>query len=100
TKAESGAIFVCDIDGALEARVVIGPFPPLHETHEHVVTRPKNLSENIRGDKIRIGEGIVGLVAEQGESLLVTDAEADPRVPRHPTLLRRVHSLILCPLRV
>lgn len=100
TKAESGAIFVCDNDDTLQARVVIGPFPPLHETHEHVLTKPKYLAEKIRSDRIRIGEGIVGLVAEQGESLLVTDAEADPRVPRHPTLLNRIHSLILCPLRV
>lgn len=101
TKAESGAIFVLnDNEAALQARVVLGPFPLLHETHEYVLTKPKYLVEKIKKDPIRLGEGIIGLVAEQGEPLLVTDAESDPRVPRHAHLLNQVHSIILCPLRV
>ncbi|MCL5271483.1 MAG: SpoIIE family protein phosphatase [bacterium] len=101
TKAESGAIFVInEADQTLQGRVVIGPFPPLHETHDYVLTKTKYIAEKIKKDKIRVGEGIIGLVAQQGESLLVTDAEADPRVPRHASLLNKIHSIILCPLRV
>jgi sigma-B regulation protein RsbU (phosphoserine phosphatase) len=101
TKAEAGAIFIInESDHTLQAQVVIGPFPLLHETHEYVLTKPKYLAEKIKRDRIKVGEGIIGLVAEQGESLLVTDAEADPRVPRHAHLLNQVHSIILCPLRV
>jgi len=101
TRAESGAIFVLnEAERALQARVVIGPFPPLHETHDYVLTKPKYLTEKIKKDRIQVGEGIIGLVAEEGVPLLITDAEADPRVPRHTTLLSQVHSLILCPLRV
>jgi len=93
TNAESGAIFVHENE-SLRARVKIGPFPPLQ-----VVAAP-DAEGSADADEIRIGEGIVGLVAERGEPLLVSDAEADPRVPRHPTLLNEAHSLILCPLRV
>lgn len=101
TKAESGAIFILDKEAqTLQAQVVVGPFPPLHETHEHVLTRPKYLSEKLRTDKIRVGEGIVGSAAQQKGPLLVTDAESDPRVPRHASLLNAVHSLMLYPLRV
>ena len=100
THAESGAVFIVnEDDNTLQARVVLGPFPPLHETNEYIMTTPKNLAEKIKRDKIRIGEGLVGLVAERGEPLLVTDAASDPLVPRHATMLNDIHSIILCPLR-
>lgn len=101
TGAESGAIFLLHgEEKMLQAHVVIGPFPPLHETHQYVLTKPKYLAEKIKKDKIRLGEGIIGQVAEKGQPALVTDALSDPRVPRHASLLNEVHSIILCPLRV
>ena len=99
TNAESGAIYIADGDHTLSPRIVIGPFPPLHETPEKLAARLAP-AERLRPARIRFGEGIVGLVAEQGQPLLVSDAEADPRMPRHPTMLNQVHSLILCPLLV
>lgn len=101
TYAESGAIFLInEQELVLQAHVVIGPFPPLHEISEAAPSQTRNIVERIKKDKIRIGEGIVGQVAEHGEPQLVTDAEADPRVPKHPSLLNRIHSIIMCPLRV
>jgi len=101
TQAESGAIFlVNEEEQTLQARVVVGPFPLLHESQEHVLTKPKYLTEKIKKDPIKIGEGIVGQVAEQGEPLLVTDAKTDPRVPHHASMLSEVDTIMLCPLRV
>jgi sigma-B regulation protein RsbU (phosphoserine phosphatase) len=101
THAESGAIFILNqADGTLQARVELGPFPPLHEWGEAHMNDPQQPPVRILEDRIRLGEGIVGLVAKEGRPLLVTDAEADPRLPRHSEVLRKVHSIILCPLRV
>jgi sigma-B regulation protein RsbU (phosphoserine phosphatase) len=101
TKAESGAIFVLETDRqALRAQVVSGPFPPLQPNIDVDLVRPRQIIEKIRAEPIPVGEGIIGQVALQGEPLLVTDAQADPRVPRHASALGDVHSIILCPLRV
>lgn len=101
TEAESGAIFLINDDQkSLSARVVLGPFPPLHATHDYVFTKQKYLVEKLKKDKIPFGDGIIGLVAEQGEPLLISDAESDPRVSRELTRSIKLHSIILCPLRV
>jgi sigma-B regulation protein RsbU (phosphoserine phosphatase) len=100
TRAESGAIYVLsDDESSLRAEVVTGPFPPLYANVDGNLVRPRQIMEKIRNEAIPAGEGIVGQVARQGEPLLVTDAQADPRVPRHASLLGEVHSMILCPLR-
>ena len=87
THAESGAVFLVNADKkTLNACVVQGPFPILRESQDYVMSKPKNLTERIRKDPIRMGEGIVGHVAEIGEARLITDAEADPLVPHHASL--------------
>lgn len=101
TRAESGAIFLInDQEQTLRAEVVVGLFPPLFEDSDIPAAKHKYLAENIRNHKIKIGEGIIGLVARQDEPLLITDAEADPRVPRAASQLFPIHSMVLCPLRV
>ena len=101
TRAESGAIFLVDEENrSLQARVLIGSFPPLHATREQLAGGGEYSPERIRKDRVAMGQGIVGLVAQQGKPLLVTDAEADPRLARHSELTGPVHSIILCPLRV
>ncbi len=101
THAESGAVFLVNADKkTLNACVVQGPFPILRESQDYVMSKPKNLTERIRKDPIRMGEGIVGHVAEIGEARLITDAEADPLVPHHASLSNSLRSLMICPLRV
>lgn len=100
--AEAGAIFLRtgEASGYLQARAVVGPFPPLHETHEHVLTREKYLVEKIKTDRIEVGEGIIGVAAEQDRPMLIRDAEADPLVPHTASQLSEIRSLMLCPVRV
>jgi sigma-B regulation protein RsbU (phosphoserine phosphatase) len=101
TRAESGAIYLFEPDGkSLHARAVIGLFPPMHETTNYVLTKQKYLSEKIRKDTIQIGEGIIGFVASTGESVLITDALSDPRVPRTATDFLQIHSMMVSPLRI
>jgi diguanylate cyclase (GGDEF)-like protein len=56
--------------------------------------------EALRGIKIKVGEGPAGWVAEHGETLIVANAEEDPRLKRsEPERVRRVRSVIALPLR-
>lgn len=101
TQAESGAIYLLNPAGeALQAKVIIGLFPPLFEDEEGDGGRTKYLAEKIRKRLIAVGEGIVGAAVEQNRPTLITDAEADPRLPRKMSTLTPVESLILCPMRV
>lgn len=100
TQAESGAIFLLDAEGrSLRARAIAGMFPPMHETTSYVLTKRKYLDERIRRDRIQIGEGVIGFVAKTGESLLIADAMADPRVPKTSTDFLRIESMLVAPLR-
>ena len=56
--------------------------------------------EALRGIKIKVGEGPAGWVAEHGETLIVANAEQDPRLKRaQANRVRRVQSVIALPLR-
>lgn len=101
THAESGAIYLLDADGkTLQARVVTGLFPPMHRTTDYILTKQKFLSEKIKRDRIELGEGIIGFVAKTGESLLISDALADPRVPRTSTDFLQIQTMMVTPLRI
>lgn len=98
--AESGAIFLLDEErGVLQANVVLGLFPPLHKTTDHVFSKRKFLREKIMRDKINLGEGIIGMVAETGEPQLISDAQSDNRVPKTSGSLT-VDSLMVAPLKI
>ena len=100
TRAESGAIFLLSEDEqSLQAKVVVGLFPPLFEDAEIAGSKDKYLAEKIRERRIGIGEGIIGSVLRREKPLLITDAEADPRIPRTASQLFPLQSLVLCPLR-
>jgi sigma-B regulation protein RsbU (phosphoserine phosphatase) len=100
TGAESGAIFLLDAQGkTLRARTVHGLFPPMHQTTGYVLTKQKYLEEKIKRDQVAVGEGIIGFVAKAGESLLISDALSDPRVPKTSLDFVQVRSMMAAPLR-
>lgn len=99
THAESGAIFLLnEEENALRAKVVIGLFPPLHQTTEHAFTKRKFLTERIMRDRVNLGEGIIGYVAQSGVTQLITDPQNDPRVPHSSDV--SIASLMVAPLKI
>jgi diguanylate cyclase (GGDEF)-like protein len=55
--------------------------------------------EALRDLRVKVGEGPAGWVVEHGESLLIPEAENDPRVCNDGVKEGKVHSLIAMPLR-
>jgi diguanylate cyclase (GGDEF)-like protein len=55
---------------------------------------------SLRGLRVKVGEGVAGWVVEHGETLLVPEAENDPRVKgEHGVKPQTVRSVIAIPLR-
>lgn len=49
--------------------------------------------------EIKLGEGLMGRVAESGEPLLVQDASHDPRLAREVVASERLHAALIVPLK-
>ena len=77
--AQSVGIFVRDGD-LLRAAGVSGPFPLLHKASNYVMTKPEYILELLRRERIRIGEGILGTVAEKNQTVVIEDAMNDERM--------------------
>ena len=56
-------------------------------------------SDGLNGHGFQAGEGIAGLVVQQGKSILIDDARIDPRFIRHNGHNNNVRSLICYPIR-
>ncbi|MFC2042109.1 PAS domain S-box protein [Chloroflexota bacterium] len=71
------------------------------EAGELILTAPRGVSEEFvqRKDRIRVGEGFNGRVAETGEALFVEDASKDPRLTREVISDYNIHSSLIVPLR-
>ncbi|MCX7625429.1 MAG: SpoIIE family protein phosphatase [Candidatus Sumerlaeaceae bacterium] len=99
TEAEAGAAFLVDrSDNTVSARIVQGMFPPLMPTTNYVLTKQKYLEERLKREKIPLGQGLIGEVAQSGLPALVADAENDPRVPQPPKDFPRIRSIMAAPL--
>ena len=71
------------------------------EAGELVLTAPRGISEEFvkRKDRIRVGEGLNGRVAQTGETLVVDDASKDPRITREVMSNYNIRSSLIVPLR-
>jgi len=78
--AHALAIFILDEEGLLRATGISGAFPPLHKSPDYVLTKPRYILESLRREKIRIGDGIIGEVAQNREGLLIEDGSEDLRI--------------------
>lgn len=50
-------------------------------------------------DKLKLGEGLNGWVAQKGESLLVEDASTDPRLTREVVRQEGIKSMLIVPMK-
>lgn len=82
--ASSLCIFILDNDGFLVASGISGAFPPLHSTSDYVFTKPRYILESLKQEKIKMGEGLIGGVAQSREALLIEDAAGDKRFANSP----------------
>jgi sigma-B regulation protein RsbU (phosphoserine phosphatase) len=78
--ANSVCVFILEEDGLLRASGIAGAFPPLHKSPDYVLTKPRYILESLRREKVRIGDGIIGEVAQRQEPLLIEDGSEDPRI--------------------
>jgi len=71
------------------------------ETGELILTAHRGISSDIAQsvDKLNLGEGFNGRVAESGEPLFVEDASQDPRLTRMMVKEYEIRSEIIVPLR-
>jgi sigma-B regulation protein RsbU (phosphoserine phosphatase) len=101
TDAEAGATFLIDpADEHLTAKVVYGMFPPLMPTTTgYVLTKQKFLSERVKRERIPMGHGVIGEVAQSGEALLISDASNDPRIPNAGLDYLTIRSMMVAPLK-
>jgi sigma-B regulation protein RsbU (phosphoserine phosphatase) len=104
THAGAGAIYLVDPDGrTLRARTVSGLFPPLAGgadlALDRAVSKSQHIERAVRAQRIPVGEGLLGQVADYGTATIVADGERDSRVPRYDEDLLRVTSLVAVPMR-
>jgi hypothetical protein len=59
-----------------------GQVPPLFEDPDIAASARDYPAKKIKARRVKLGEGIIGTVAQLDRPVLITDAEADPRIPR------------------
>jgi sigma-B regulation protein RsbU (phosphoserine phosphatase) len=106
TEAESGAAYLIDEESKLSARVVLGMFPAMMPqqaaggSSNIILTKQKYVADRVKRERIPMGAGIIGEVAEKGAPILVADASKDPRVPQNSYDVLSVNSIIAAPLQI
>jgi sigma-B regulation protein RsbU (phosphoserine phosphatase) len=82
--ANAVCIFVMENDYLVVAGAS-GQFPPMHKSEsEYVFSKPRFIMESLLNEKIQMGEGLVGLVAQNGEAILIEDASEDEYFANSP----------------
>ena len=85
--AKAVCIFVREGD-YLVVSGVSGQFPPMHKNkNEYVFSKPRFIMESLLNEKIKIGEGLVGLVAQTGEPIFIEDASEDENLANLPIFI-------------
>jgi len=103
TRADAGAIYLRDRDepNVVQARVVQGLFPPLHDVAtDKLISRRKYLAEFVRKERLSATEGLFGPSVQQGEAILISDGRSDSRIPSSAHTLVEIEGMIIAPLQV
>jgi sigma-B regulation protein RsbU (phosphoserine phosphatase) len=103
TEAAAGAIYLYHTDTKLlEPRVVLNFFPPLHIDTPAAFSphRTEELEEEMKHQAFRLGEGVIGSVAQEGRARIVNDVRADGIMLGTTTDFMRNRSMLLVPLKI
>ena len=102
TGAMSACIFEKDEDDNLKGIAVEGLFPPQRKlpsgTSAKLATRTQFLENILKSETFKMGEGLIGQVAQSKRAQLIADAMNDPRVIQHSDLALQVRSIIVAPV--
>lgn len=104
TKAGAGVLYLTDLEGeTLRPTALSGVVPPLvgplGSGFKDAFSKIRYVEQVVRAQTARVGVGLIGEVAASGKSILIEDAERDPRVPRFAEDFLQVHSILLVPMR-
>jgi HD-GYP domain-containing protein (c-di-GMP phosphodiesterase class II) len=101
TKASAGAVFLLGKDKkSLQVTYAEGLFPPLTEVPGYALTKEKFLLEKLKAESIKIGDTIIGLIAQSGSGVLIEDALADSRVKQTIPEVLKIRTMIAVPLKI
>ncbi len=102
TGAMSACIFEKRPNETLKGIAVEGLFPPqkklTHTAASRLITRTQFLESILKSETYKMGEGLIGQVAQSRRALLITDAQSDPRVIQHEDPALQVRSIIVAPV--
>lgn len=101
TGALSACIFQQE-DQLIRGVAVEGLFPPHRPLPESarskITTRAKFIEQILKAEVFKVGEGLVGSVAQSGIGILIENALEDPRVVKHEDPSLEVRSVIVVPI--
>ena len=102
TNAMSAALFEKQPDNTLKGIAIEGLFPPQHKLSpaltNKAATRTTHLESILRSEVFRMGEGLIGGVAQSRRGLLIANAQNDPRVTQHGDDALQIRSIIVTPV--
>lgn len=102
TGAMSACIFEKREDDTLRGIAVEGLFPPQRKLPEglsaKLATRAQFLENILKSETFKMGEGLIGQVANSRRAQLIADAKSDPRVVQHNDPALQVRSIIVAPV--
>ena len=102
TGAMSACIFEKGDDDSLTGIAVEGLFPPQRKLPAGIsaklATRAQFLENILKSETFKMGEGLIGQVAQSKRAQLIADAMNDPRVIQHDDHALQVRSIIVAPV--
>ena len=101
TGAMSACIFERNED-LLKGVAVEGLFPPHRplpaSARSKISSRANFVEQVLKTEVFRVGEGLVGRVANTGEGILIENALADPQIIKHEDPALEIRSVIVVPI--
>jgi phosphoserine phosphatase RsbU/P len=102
TGALSACVFERNGESALKGVAVEGLFPPQNplppSSQGKLTTRAKFIEQILKSETIQYGQGLIGMVAQSGEAVLIQDGSTDPRICRHDDPALAIKSIIAAPI--
>jgi phosphoserine phosphatase RsbU/P len=104
SRASSGAAYLLSGDGeTLVPMALTGVFPPIvhgvDKAYKDAFSKTRHIEQIVRNQSARMGEGLVGTVAQLNRPILIPVAEADPRIMPFDDDFLTVHTALLVPMR-